>query len=194
MLNWTQNEGAFEQLLSWLGTDRETGAQKYESIRRRLIYLFTCRGCYVPDELADETIDRVARAVGKLSFEYKGDPALYFYGVARNIHLEWIRRQRRLPTDPIDGSEALSRTNYQSDLDQERLSDCLEKCLAMLPNGKRQLLLRYYSLEKKGKIEDRKLLAAEAGLGLNAFRIQVFRLRQSVRSCIDSCMSSAEME
>jgi RNA polymerase sigma factor (sigma-70 family) len=193
MLNWTQNTDSFEQLLSWLGTDRETGAQKYESIRRRLIYLFTCRGCYVPDQLADETIDRVSRAIGRLDFEYRGDPALYFYGVARNIHLEWIRRESRLPTDPSDGSEAPLRRNVSSDLDKEHLSDCLEKCLERLPNDKRQLLLRYYSLERKGKIDDRKRLAAEEGLGLNAFRIQVFRLRQSLRGCIDACITGVEM-
>jgi RNA polymerase sigma factor (sigma-70 family) len=194
MWDLTQNEGTFEQLLAWLGKNREAGAQKYELIRGRLIYLFTCRGCHVPDELADETIDRVARAIGRPDFEYTGDPAPYFYAVARNIHFEWLRRERRLPTDPIEGLESALRGDLESHLHKEHLSDCLGKCLEKLPPDKRALLLQYYRLEKKGKIQDRKRLATLAGLGLNAFRIQLFRLRQSVRTCIDGCMSGSEME
>jgi hypothetical protein len=53
------NQEAFDQLLTWLNPDRERSGKKYEEIRKRLITIFTCRGCLIPKELSDETIDRV---------------------------------------------------------------------------------------------------------------------------------------
>lgn len=53
----------FEQLLAWLDEDRELAGKKYEEIRFRLINLFIARGCRISEELADKTIDRVARKV-----------------------------------------------------------------------------------------------------------------------------------
>src|SRR5215469_14583737 len=90
-----------QAFLLWLGEDEASGARKYEEIRRKLVLLFRYRRCYVPEELADETIDRTARAVLKPDFHYQGDQTLYFRAVARNVFLEWLRKERRLRTDPI---------------------------------------------------------------------------------------------
>ena len=49
-------QAVFEQLLDWLDADRDVAGQRYEEIRRRLIKIFVCRGCIVPEELADRTI------------------------------------------------------------------------------------------------------------------------------------------
>jgi hypothetical protein len=57
-----------QAFLLWLGEDQSSGARRYEEIRRKLILLFRWRGCYTPEELADETIDRTARAVLKPDF------------------------------------------------------------------------------------------------------------------------------
>ncbi len=73
---------AFDQLLAWLNSDREQAGKKYEEIRKRLITIFTCRGCLIPEDLTDETIDRVVMKIPDLAGSYVGDPALYFYGVA----------------------------------------------------------------------------------------------------------------
>src|SRR5262245_21687271 len=51
----------FDRLLLWLNPDRDKAGEKYEWIRKRLIKIFVCRGCNVPEELADKTINRVAR-------------------------------------------------------------------------------------------------------------------------------------
>ena len=80
-----------QAFLQWLGPDQSSGARRYEEIRRNLILLFRWRGCYIAEELADETIDRTARAVLKPGFQYQGDQVLYFRGVARNVFLEWLR-------------------------------------------------------------------------------------------------------
>src|SRR5689334_8976445 len=60
----------FEKLLVWLNADRDKAGQKYESIRQRLIYIFRQRGCSTPEDLADETIDRVIQKIEKLVEDY----------------------------------------------------------------------------------------------------------------------------
>ncbi len=68
----------FEQLLAWLDEDRDRAGKKYEEIRFQLINLFIARSCRISEELADKTIDRVAKKVKDISDTYVGDPALYF--------------------------------------------------------------------------------------------------------------------
>jgi DNA-directed RNA polymerase specialized sigma24 family protein len=77
--------------------------------------------------------------------------------------------------------------------DKEIRSACLERCLDILPDAKRALLLRYYGSEKRAKIDGRQLLANEEGIGLNALRIQVFRLRNTVRECVENCLERNDM-
>ena len=47
----------FDRFLFWLDPNREEAAIKYEAIRRKLIKIFTCRGCIDAEDLADVTID-----------------------------------------------------------------------------------------------------------------------------------------
>ncbi len=182
-----------QAFLLWLGQDQSSGARKYEEIRRNLILLFRWRGCYIAEELADETIDRTARAVLKPGFEYQGDQVLYFRAVARNVFLEWLRKERRLPSDPISETHielpALSVTPEPDNLRQA----CLERCLNALPPVRKNLVMRYYRSEKREKIDGRQLLAEELGIGLNALRIQMCRLRSELRRCVGNCEVKGEI-
>src|SRR5690348_618571 len=96
-----ESPAALDAFLAWLGQNEATGARKYEEVRQKLIVLFRCRGCSAAEDLADETIDRTARAVAKPGFSCPGDPILFFRGVARNVYLEWLRRERRNPQEPM---------------------------------------------------------------------------------------------
>jgi len=54
----------FHRLLNWFNeenSDRDSGAQKYEEIRQKLISYFDHRGCRFPEDLADETLNRMAQ-------------------------------------------------------------------------------------------------------------------------------------
>ena len=64
---WSLTKEAFDSLLSWLDPDREWAGEKYEVIRARLIKVFAYRGCHTPEELADETINRVAKKIDEVS-------------------------------------------------------------------------------------------------------------------------------
>jgi len=103
---------------------------------------------------------------------------LYFYAVANNIHLEYLRR-KPAPTPPIKLDEAN---------DTEEEFRCLEQCLSLLTPENRDLVVQYYQDEKKAKINQRKLLAKNLGIGPNALRIRACRIRASLQKCVEKCM------
>ena len=94
--DYIPSASSFAKLLEWLGPDRDQSAARYEEIRRKIIRFFICRGCVESEDLTDVTIDRVTRVVDRSSFQYVGNPILYFYGVAKKVHLEHLRQQVRL--------------------------------------------------------------------------------------------------
>jgi DNA-directed RNA polymerase specialized sigma24 family protein len=174
---------AFEQLLAWLDEDRDRAGRKYEEIRFQLINLFIARGCRISEELADKTIDRVARKVKDISGTYVGDPALYFYGVAKMVYLEYVRsRPVPLPALP-----------YQSEKDAEQRYECLGLCIGKLSPVNRELILSYYG-EAQANEEQRRKLAARMGLELNALWVRVHRIREKLRRCVIECLKNKEAQ
>jgi DNA-directed RNA polymerase specialized sigma24 family protein len=172
---------SFDQLLAFLHPDRDEAGNKYEAIRLRLIKIFTCRGCCVPEDLADETINRVARKVPEIAAAYTGDPALYFFGVANHVHMEYLRRKPvPVPPQQPDPSD-----------DLEREFQCLEQCIEQLPPEHQKLIIEYHQDEKRTKIDRRKQLAERLDIGLNALRIQVCRIRASLQECVFRCLEQS---
>jgi RNA polymerase sigma factor (sigma-70 family) len=179
--DWVITQEAFDNFLGWLGEDREQAGRKYEEIRRKLIKIFTCRGCAVAEDLADETINRVVRKAPELKETYVGNPTHYFCGVAHNVHLEYLRKKREIelpPTRPTD------------EIEQEY--ECLEQCMQQLPPQNRELVLQYYQEEKQAKIENRRKLARRLGIELNALRIRAHRIRVSLQECMRQCLALKE--
>lgn len=169
---------AFDKLLTWLDADRDRAGAKYETIRRRLIKIFTCRGCAEADDLADETINRVTTKVADISGSYSGEPALYFYGVAQKVHLEYLRQSRpRQPQPDVVTVE-----------NDEQEYECLEQCLDQLPSETRQLVIEYYQDVKRAKIEHRRKLAEQLGIAVNALRIRAHRVRLQLQRCVMNCL------
>ena len=176
-------QARFDSMLKWLDPDRDAAATKYEAIRRRLTMIFEARGCAEAEDLADETINRVASRLGALG-EYRGEPARYFYGVANKVHLEYIRRasSTRAKSEP----EAVV-----SDEFKHRFV-CLERCLEKLPAQNRDLILKYYQQEKRGNLEARKVLAEQMGIHANALRIRAQRIRVSLQNCVSKCLKQQD--
>ncbi len=187
---WVVTQQAFDSLLNWLDADRESAGSKYEKIRVRLIKIFTCRGCGEADDLADETINRVTAKLGEIAESYSGDPALYFYGVAQKVHLEYLRKKPPLPESPKTsrdkGGRAIWPLETADELEHEFA--CLEQCIAALPAENRRLVLEYYQEEKRAKIDHRRMLADQLGIAVNALRIRAHRLRLQLQQCVNSCL------
>jgi len=171
----------FDRLLAWLDPDPERAGLTYENIRWRLVAILASRGCTCPEELADETIDRVARRVIDIQASYVGDQAIYFLGVMNNVHHEYLKRPMmpRLP-EPDDNAETKEKTYF-----------CLEKCLDKLSANSRRMIEQYYAENKRAKIDLRKRIATELGIGLSTLRLRALRIRDKLQTCIEQCL---EME
>ncbi len=182
--NWVLTRESFDALLAWLDSDREVAGQSYEQIRRRLIKLFTCRGCGEPEDLSDETINRVTKKLPEIEKEFSGDKIRYFYGVANKVHLEYLRRK----TVP-DIRVALT-----TDDEPHPEMECLDKCLAELTTENQSLLIEYYQEDKRAKINHRKHLAERMGIAANALRIRAYRMRAAVEICVRECLNNRQPE
>lgn len=174
---WSLTQAAFDGLLACLDSDRDIAADRYLRMRRDLVRLFEWRGCYTPDDYADETINRCARKIEQ--GEEIRDLAMYSIGVARMLLREMCRdrsRQARsldeipeprvwpeMGSDPEDGVEAL------------RLS------LEQLSHDDRFLILNYYQGDKSDKIKTRKKLSELFGIGASTLRMRALRIREKLR-------------
>lgn len=173
----------FDGLLDWLDPERDKAGLKYESIRKRLIKIFVCRGSDRPEELADRTINRVARKLPEIRASFVGEPAHYFCGVASNIFRESLKNQKIPAARPV--------SPVLPDADDERDYACLEQCVEKLSSFDRDLVLQYYQQEKHAKIEHRKKLAERLGLAINALRIRACRTRAALLECVERCRSES---
>jgi DNA-directed RNA polymerase specialized sigma24 family protein len=178
--NWSLSQEAFDALLDWLDSNREQAGIKYEQIRSRLIKIFTGRGCIDPEELADETINRVTSKLKEIQNEFKGDQARYFFGVANKVFLEYLRR--KTPQPPSTSTDS-----GRAELEYR----CLERCIERLSEEDRALLLKDYGAKGRTQADRRKALAEELGISLNALRIRVYRIRAALKECIEKCIQGS---
>jgi RNA polymerase sigma factor (sigma-70 family) len=167
---------AFDKLLACLDPDRQRAGERYETIRRKLMKFFETRGGLFPEDLADETINRVARKIDQ--GEEIRNPESYFFGVARRVLQESWRAQ-----PPRHQQWQLS-DHHQS---EQRL-ECLQECLQKLPPESRPLVIEYYQAEGSAKIEGRKKLAERLKIPLDALRHRVHRLREKLEACVSDCL------
>jgi len=171
------NAAAFERFLCWLGPDPESAGRKYELIRDRLIMMFRARRCVFAEDLADTTFERVARKLTHLTTEFTGDPARYFYGVAKKVFLEYqhelMTKRKRAGCLPPASAE---------DEDVEDMLKQLDDALSAIPKSDRELILRYYTDSGRNQINHRRALAEQFGVGPNALRLRVFRIRREIKN------------
>jgi RNA polymerase sigma-70 factor (ECF subfamily) len=176
-----------DDLLAVLDADRQKAGEKYEEIRRRLVKLFECRGLLRPEEAADETFDRVARRLAEGERIRAGEPAAYFYGVARNVLREGWRRQQERPEADLAIPEPHARPEDGPD-DLETRLQCLERCLATLAPEARRLVRAYYAQGPGWNAAARRELCASLGISANALWVRAHRLRARLERCVAECV------
>jgi DNA-directed RNA polymerase specialized sigma24 family protein len=129
----------FERLLALLDQDRDRAGLRYEMLRRKLMRFFEWRNCRPPEELADETLDRVCRKLGEGLQIRVPDPCHYVYGVARNVAREATVRAARTPHATALPEHAETAVEPMGTSEGEPALDCLDRCLEALPLETRQL-------------------------------------------------------
>ena len=172
-------------LLFLLDEDPTRAGEQYEVWRRKLVKLFEWRGSATPEDLADTTLNRLARKIdeGEVIRNFSG----YVGSTARLIWLEALKEQ-----DRAQGAlEELSVPSPRSSPADAQRFECLELCLESLPAENRAIILDYYREERAHKIALRKQLAAKMGLRLNALRIRAHRIRAQLEKCVASCMKKS---
>jgi len=187
--DWDLTPEAFERFLAWLDADRERAGRKYEDIRRGLITLFNCRGCSTAEDLADETINRAIRQLCTIEDSYQGDPAKYLHGIARFVALEYFNRQvkRYGGPAPEDFPDPSGPGGPNDKNEGEELIRCLRRCLEKLKPEKRKMFILYYREGNRLNLDHRRSLAEQFGCSINALRIQMHRLNEELRLCINEC-------
>ena len=191
---WKASDASFARFLAWIDNGRESEGQEYLALRSRLVAYFERKGCDIPDELADETLERVNRRLDEVGEIEVETPAKFFYITAKFVFLEYLRSGRRkegsVETAELENFEA--RTFAGDDDQKEQLDRCLERCLASLNVAERDLIYGYYFGERRAKIDNRRALAAKLGLTPNALAIRSCRIRERLEGCIRQCSENAK--
>lgn len=171
----------FANFLAWLSPESEAAGEEYERLRFRLCTFFSRRRCSYAEELTDETINRVILKITEERIEHK---LAYFYGVAKNVYRESLRKERQHLS--LDEAHVAARTAPE---EQSFSRECLDKCLAELPTESRNLILDYFSEVKRAKVELHRRISEGLEMTQTALRMRVMRIKQKLKICVQECMS-----
>lgn len=160
----------FERLLTALDQDRDTAAYEYSRLRDRIARLLRWWGASDSDDLADATLDRVARTLARGKVVPRPSLSSYVQGVARMIFYESARAKRRRLVSEQHASL------HTRDAAADPMLDDLDACLESLAPAERDLVLRYYGTGRPHVI--RRELAGELGISSTALRLRAHRLRE----------------
>lgn len=188
-----------KRLLEWLDPDPKIAGQKYNEIRFVLTKRFARRGCHIPEELADRTMDRVMEKVFEVAPSYVGNPALYINKVGTYILFEYWKEvgKEQLALETFNHMENLRKEDEKEKKEgkEEKAArlKCLKECLAKLEAETRAFILSYYEGDKAAKAkprkELRKKLADSLGVSTNVLRTRVQRAKAPLRKCIKDCLA-----
>lgn len=183
--DWTPTPAAFHGLLAWLDGGAESSGQSYIEMRRRLVSYFRRKRCLSADDLADQTLNRVARRLEEEGEIRDATPSHYCYIVAKFVFLEHLRQTEKMRTSLAD----TARHPMVDDDDEARLR-CLDRCLLRLTPQDRSIILGYYKGNRRSKIEQRRALAVDLAMTANALAIRACRIRIRLETCVQGCSGS----
>lgn len=183
--DWVLTEQSLGAFLSLLDEDPARAGEQYEIWRRKLVKLFEWRGSATPEDLADTTLNRLAKKIDE--GEKIRNLAGYVGSTARLVWLEALKEQERA-RGALEELHVLA--PHSSATGSQRV-ECFELCLESLLAENRMLILDYYREERGRKIELRKQLAAKLGMPLNALRIRAHRIRLQLEKCVGNCLEKS---
>src|SRR5713226_5159583 len=97
------NPESFKRLLAHLDTDPIRAWGGYDVLRRKLAMFFHFTHSFDAEELAEETLERVAKTLESREVESVVE---FAFGVARNVRKEAYRRSStRIHVSDLDGNE-----------------------------------------------------------------------------------------
>jgi DNA-directed RNA polymerase specialized sigma24 family protein len=167
----------FKAFLHWLSPEKDKAGEEYERLRFRLTTFFATRNCRFPEDLADETINRVIIKTVEIAVENK---LAFFYGVAKNVFLESLRKEKNHVN--IDDIEIAAKP-----VEPKFADKCLDKCLSELSLENRTLIIDYFSESKSAKITLREKISDKLGITQTNLRMKIVRIKQKLKKCLVEC-------
>jgi hypothetical protein len=149
------------RLIAWLDDGVDSHGERYVEIRRRLVDYFDRHNRPAPEDLADETLQRISDALDERQPIDAPSPAAYCYVVAKRVLL---------------GDLATAAVR----LAEERRTESLDRGIEALPDDDRTLLFEYYGTPPAARRERRAALAGRLGLTLHALAIRACRMREAL--------------
>jgi DNA-directed RNA polymerase specialized sigma24 family protein len=177
-INWKLTEEAFAKFLACLDPDPARAGEKYEALREALVKFLDWRGASFPEELVDETFNRVTRKLEE--GETIRDAPTYCHGVARLVFLQSLEQPGNKRVELEELSMIAIPEPDVTDVRRESLNHCLRQLSA----ENRELIIEYYRKEGRLKIDHRVAMAERLGIPLNALRSRVQRIRDKLERCI----------
>lgn len=184
-------EQDLRRLLGRLDPDPECAWQAYGELHLALLTYFQHNHCVDPEQLADETLDRIARKPEAVEIV---NVAEFAFGIARNLRREAGRRTA-LRTDLAylmqceegKSKEPSPEETIVSKLEMNTRRACLRRCLARLTPEERQLFQQYHPDECEALDEHRQRLADAMGVSWVSLRMRVSRIRRKLEQCFQDC-------
>jgi DNA-directed RNA polymerase specialized sigma24 family protein len=186
---------AFERLLAWLDDGSESNGETYLEMRHRLVLYFDRRNRPFPDDLADDTLNRIAWTLEEQGTIAVRPPARFCYVIARFVLLEDARRREHTHVS-LSGPRRVEKPRHdaartaeedEGTARREQRLDCLDGCIETLPSEQRTLIVEYYRDERRAKIDRRRAMAAALRITMNALCVRASRIRDTLESCVDDC-------
>ena len=175
---WELTGDTLACLLHALSPENDLALARYTRLQQRLTFFFMRHRCLSPEDLADEVINRVARAL----FEARviSNLEAFALGVARMVVRE---DQARFLREQQSHQEAHRNriTMEPTSVESEREIEAREAGYASLPPSSRQMLTQYHTGNGAIRINGRQQLAQEMGISMGALRKRVFDLQAALR-------------
>ena len=197
---WVLTAESFQGMLMWLNRDPNEAGKKYEEIRlvlikrfRQLIKRFPQLGNLDPENLANETFDRVSGKLPEIIATYVGPPEPYFCSVGYNVFREYLRKPIIMPLTTGNLPQP-DQPSADEETEKEGLYSCLQHCMDLLSSTNRVMITEYYYGERQEKIKRRKELAERLGITLAVLRLRAQRVRSTLKKCILACMETKGQE
>lgn len=180
--DWQLTRERFALLLSHLSIDPAERGTRYEILRGRLIFFFLRRMLPLPEDLADEVLNRLARRLeeGEAIAGIEG----YALGIARHVLQEQRAKSDRERTAGEEFHRNVSHETLTTDEDEERRLARMRDCLERLPRSDQEMLSEYCLADGIGKILVRQRLAKARDMTQAALRKRVFVLRGMIQRCM----------
>jgi DNA-directed RNA polymerase specialized sigma24 family protein len=164
----------FERLFLLLEPGAQSTDAGFRRCRHKLVKFFAWRQCADPDDLADETISRLLKNIGRGLQISSNNPYSYVYAIAGNVFREYTRSRGKLVS--LGTLEEVREPTVPDAIDES-----YAYCLGQLEPAQRELLREYYL--ENNQPED---VAQKHKLSLNALRLQIHRIKLSLRRCKDN--------